>query len=165
MKQRVNQEYEIRPNGTLRVKSVNPDAPMTQQQFKQDCDVNYIMEKFLKTGVITHTRNPGQYLDLVDMPDYNEAALTVARANSAFEELDAHVRLRFNNDPAQFIEFLADENNEDEAVKLGLRIPRDRNPIVDELQTLNKTISSTADTKTKSTTKKDSSKKSESEDK
>ena len=34
--------------------------------------------------------------------------------------LPAHLRARFENDPAQLIDFLGDENNRSEAEKLGL---------------------------------------------
>ena len=105
-RKRENQETYQRSNGTYGVRSINTEPSMTQQQFKQDCDVNYIMDKFLKTGTITHVKaQPGKYLDLVEMPDYNESHLTIARANSAFAELDARVRQEFDNDPAKFIAY------------------------------------------------------------
>lgn len=123
----------IRENGTNRVQSINNDPDMCQQQFKQDCDVNHIMEKYLKTGVISHIRGPGHYLDLVDLPDYQESLHTVIKAQDKFMELPADVRLQFDNDPHKFIEFLGDPSKEAEHIKMGLRSPKEPDPIMETL--------------------------------
>ena len=45
-------------------------------------------------------------------------------AQEKFSELPAHIRKRFGNDPIQFLDFVTDENNKDEATRLGmLKIP------------------------------------------
>ena len=44
----------------------------------------------------------------------------VLAAKTEFESLPAQIRARFQNDPAQLIEFLQDENNRPEAEELGL---------------------------------------------
>lgn len=131
----------MRPNGTIGVRTVNNEPSMTQQQFKQDCDVNYIMDKFRKTGTITHLRKePGAYLDLLDMPDYQQSLQTVINAQNSFMELDAETRLRFDNDPGKFLEWLGDPKNEQEQIQMGLRVPKQIDPVVDQLEQLNKKI-------------------------
>ena len=45
---------EKRKNGSIRVYTVNNEPSMTDQQFKDDCDVNFIVNKFTKTGHLTH---------------------------------------------------------------------------------------------------------------
>ena len=38
---------------------------MTDQQFKDDCDVNFIVDKFTKTGHLTHlAKFQGMYADV-----------------------------------------------------------------------------------------------------
>jgi len=37
-----------------------------------------------------------------------------------FNDLPSSIRSRFGNDPAAFLDFVQDENNADEMVKLGL---------------------------------------------
>lgn len=134
-----HQEHYVRPNGTVGVRTVNNEPSMTQQQFKDDCDVNVIMEKFLKTGTITHLRRePGAYLNLLEMPDYQESLQTVINAQNSFMELDADVRLRFENDPGKFLEWLGDPSKEQEHVAMGLRVPKQNDPVVDQLEALNK---------------------------
>jgi len=38
--------------------------------------------------------------------------------------LPSDVRKRFSNDPAELIDFLADKKNDEEAIKLGLKIKK-----------------------------------------
>jgi len=45
---------------------------------------------------------------------------TIIAAQRAFEALPAKIRDRFANSPERFLAFLADPDNLDEAVKLGL---------------------------------------------
>ena len=47
----------------------------------------------------------------------------VRAADENFMRLDARVRSRFNNSPQKFLEFFADPENREEAVRLGLVLP------------------------------------------
>lgn len=113
----------------IRVRTFNEDASLTQQQFKDDCDINLIIAKYEKTGQITHLRrSEGQYLDLSHISDYQTSLNKVMEANAMFDELPSDVRLRFGNDPQQFITFCQEhEKNYEEGVKLGLFKKRDKN--------------------------------------
>lgn len=114
-------EVSYRPNGTRRVRFMNDEPSLTQQQFKDETDVNNIIKRYVDTGQITHLRNQtGQFADFSDIQDFHGMMDTVVKATEAFESLPAEVRYRFRNDPGQLIEFLQDENNYDEALKLGL---------------------------------------------
>lgn len=93
----------------------------TQQQYQQQCDVNYIMKQYLHTGTINHiAQKKGVYADHTKLPDYHAALNIVKSAESGFMSLDAQVRKRFQNDPQQLINFLSDPKNRPEAEKLGL---------------------------------------------
>lgn len=100
------------------------DPGLTQQQWKDECDVNKIMEQMYKTGSLTHIRNQqtGAYADLTDLPDYQTSLNTIIKANETFEALPAEIRTRFKNDPAELIAFIDDEKNIEESYKLGLRV-------------------------------------------
>lgn len=92
---------------------------LTQQQFKEECDINKILERALRTGVLPVV--PGAiYGDFTDVASYQDAHDALIRANEAFMSLPARIRDRFDNDPARLLEFLSDEANREEAVKLGL---------------------------------------------
>lgn len=93
----------------------------TQQQFEEECNINSIVKRYRETGVITHLsqENP-LYGDFGDVPDYQSALAIVMDAETKFEALPAFLRKRFDNDPSQMLEFVQDESNYEEAVKLGL---------------------------------------------
>lgn len=114
-------EIIVEPNGRVRVRTVNTLDSRTQQQFKDECDINNIIKKYTQTGEITHlARSKGVYADVSEITDYNDAVLKVMKADAAFMTLDASIRARFSNDPAQFLAFMQDPKNYDEGVKLGL---------------------------------------------
>lgn len=96
---------------------------LTQQQFKEECDINNIIARYETTGLLTDPLHPGtrmpQFGDFSNVPDYLHAQTIIARTREAFEALPSKIRDRFDNDPAQMLEFLQDESNREEAVKLG----------------------------------------------
>ena len=96
------------------------EPTLAQQQFKDECDINNILERFGVTGELpTNTRLP-QYGDFSGITDYQSALNAVMEAQEAFMALPAAVRARFANDPAAFVDFCSDESNRDEAIALGL---------------------------------------------
>lgn len=108
---------------------VCPEPTMAQQQFRDEADINTIMERFGRTGeLIAPVRMP-QYGDFTGVNDYHTAMNAVIEAQASFDALPAKVRARFDNDPGRFVEFCLDENNRDEAVSLGLVAP-EKEPVV-----------------------------------
>lgn len=118
------QRWKKRADGSMEVESVPQGETLTQQQYKEDCDVNVIMEKFMKTGQMPQTVAPMLEGDFSNLPSYQEALQTVIDANDMFMEIPAKIRLKFENDPQQLINYLADETNNEEAIKLGLKLPK-----------------------------------------
>lgn len=99
------------------------DETRTQQHFAEECDINTIVRRFGLTGQLpTDVRQP-VYGDYTGITDFQGAMQAVALARESFEQMPADVRARFQNDPAQFVEFCLDDKNADEARKLGLRKP------------------------------------------
>jgi len=85
----------------------------TQQSFRDETDINQIMAKYQKTGIIDHVNEHGpRYGDQPSAPDYHTAMNLVADTNSMFEELPSSVRADFDNDPSQFLDYVADEGNQ-----------------------------------------------------
>lgn len=119
-----HQHQEIthdKKTGRVRVRTINTEPTMTQQQFKEECDINNIVKKHANSGQITHL-NPkrGAFHDFSQLTDYQQMLDTVLSAQDAFQTLPADVRIKFRNDPAQLLQFLQDDKNYDEAIKLGL---------------------------------------------
>lgn len=102
------------------------DEPtLTQQHFKDDCDINNIVRRFIDTGSWSDelaTRRP-MFGDFTQSHDYYEAQNIIAESKTLFEELPSALRKRFNNEPAEMLAFLENENNRQEAVALGLVNP------------------------------------------
>lgn len=103
----------------------------TKQSFKKECDINYVLDRYSKTG--SWSANPGDVVgrrpllgdfSSFDHVDYQTSLNKVIEANNAFKSLPAGVRDRFANDPVRLLSFLEDDSNYAEAVKLGLVEPK-----------------------------------------
>ena len=93
----------------------------TKQSFKEECDINTIMARYRKNGILPEMiKNQPSYGDFSQSSDYLEAMQIVAFANEQFAALDAKTRNRFNNDPAEFLKFTEDPESKAEMVKMGL---------------------------------------------
>ncbi len=101
--------------------SINCGEGRTKQSHKDECDINIVMARYVKTGNLEHiaTAMP-RYGDFSEVPDLHTATNQVNEATELFMELPSEIRSRFNNNPAELLDFLADANNKPEAVKLGL---------------------------------------------
>lgn len=108
----------LRKNGSKRVVTHNAMPSKTDQSFKKDCDVNHIMDKYTKTGHLTHMQQKqGMYADVSMIEDLGQAYNDVQRAEEAFESLPSKLRNKFDNDPVKFVEFMQDPKNMDEAIR------------------------------------------------
>lgn len=92
----------------------------TKQEFKDSSDINQIMAKFIRTGHLEHAAKFEPRYGFATGESYHEALTVVAEAQSMFEELPSATRLRFDNDPAKFLDFVQDEENKAELKKMGL---------------------------------------------
>lgn len=93
---------------------------LTDQSQAAECDVNTIMDRFLKTGVLPGVDAERLYGDFTSVPDFQEAQNIMRQATTQFASLDARLRRRFDNNPAEFLAFATDPKNGEELVKLGL---------------------------------------------
>ena len=106
----------------LRITFVGPGR--TKQSFKAECDINNIMKRYQQSGVIQHLKEgEPQFVDATGY-DYQSAMQIVAQARSMFEQLPAHTRARFENNPAKLLDFAHDPANIQEAVQMGLVDPK-----------------------------------------
>ncbi len=96
---------------------------MTKQSFKKETDINTIMAKYEKTGLLAHvTEYQGYYGDLPSSVDYHDNIQAVIDAKDAFASLTASIRDRFHNEPEEFLEFVLNPENQDEINALGLGV-------------------------------------------
>lgn len=96
----------------------------TKQSFADESNINAIMRKYEKTGVLEHlNKHQGNYGDFADLPTYQEALNQISEAQEMFAEIPATIRLQFENDPGKFLAFVQDPANVDQMVEMGLAIP------------------------------------------
>ena len=111
------------------------DVTLTQQHFKDECDINNILRQFNVTGLLPETTLSPRYGDFTGISDYHTALNQVIAAEDEFMRLPADLRARFENDPAKLIDFLDNQENKDEAMKLGLiNKPEDLPQVVEDIQ-------------------------------
>lgn len=108
-------------SGQRRSQITFPENGRTKQSFKAECDINTIMARYQKTGLLDHVRQvQGQYLDVTGA-DFAEAQNLVAGAKSMFHALPSHIRTKFENSPEVFFKFMENPANAQEAIELGLQ--------------------------------------------
>jgi phage internal scaffolding protein len=107
------------------------DDSLTQQQFRDESDINNIVDRFMKTGHLPDPVSMPQYVDYEGVFDFQSAMNVVRQADENFMRMDAKVRARFHNSPQEFLEFFADPANSEEAVRLGLAVakPKESSPV------------------------------------
>lgn len=109
-----------RENGSVGVDSCDYAETMTQQQYKEECDINNIMKSYVQTGELPLKQRVGQFLDVSNVGSFHEMMDQVIAAEDAFMQFPAQLRSKFENDPQKMFEYLSDDKNYDEAVSLGL---------------------------------------------
>jgi len=96
---------------------------LTQQHFRKEANINSIMRKYTKTGILVDAGKPmrgAPQFGVFDQFDFLESQNKVVQAKQAFMALPARIRQRFANNPAQLLEFIGDEKNRAEAIAIGL---------------------------------------------
>lgn len=114
--------------GRVRVTTICKDV-RTKQEFKEECDINQILKMWIKTGQAPFMATPVAYGDFSQVTDFQESIELVTQTEQQFAALPSHLRDRFGNDAKQLLAFLENDDNREEAEKLGIVA---KMPIVDE---------------------------------
>lgn len=109
-----------KPGETARQQLAMYGTTRTQQQFKDDCDINLIMAKYIKTGVLDHQREHGAEYGFASSDTFRDSMEIVSKANSMFEDLPSSIRSKFENNPAKFLDFVQDPKNLKQMQEMGL---------------------------------------------
>lgn len=99
------------------------DESLAIQSAAEEADINTIVRRFGLTGQLPSGVAMPRYGDFSNLPDFHTAMNMVRQAQEGFMNVPAEIRARFGNDPQQLMQFLEDDRNRDEAVKLGLVKP------------------------------------------
>lgn len=139
LRQGLNVNGELLRDFYVAHKPVNLDCQaandgMTRQEFAAETDINVLLERYEKTGVLNHySRRDPLYLDLTEQPigDLRSALHTLDEATAAFMTLPASVRREFDQDPVKFMEYAGDRSNLEQMREWGLAppLPAPKEPI------------------------------------
>jgi len=120
-----------RPHKRVQLTTTQPT--MAKQSMKAECDINNIMRKYEKTGVLTHfNEHRGNYGNFIGFEDYHTSMNKIIDAQNAFMTLPAKVREKFQNDPRKFLEFAQNPENTDQMIEMGLATALPKAPVNDD---------------------------------
>lgn len=102
------------------VRMSNWGKSKARQSEADACNINMIMARYEKTGVLPVDGRESYFADVSQMGDYRTALHHVQESERYFMSLPAELRLRFENDTAAFLDFVSDPENRGELVELGL---------------------------------------------
>lgn len=97
-----------------------PEPTLAKQEFAEECDINYIADRYGLTGELPQVLDLPRFGDFTGIFDFMGAQNAVVKARQQFMTLPAKARARFDNDPQKLLTFLEDPENRDEAIALGL---------------------------------------------
>lgn len=102
-----------------------------RRDMQEDCDINKIMGRWRKTGLMPQATRTPRYGDFSNAMQYQDALNRVMAAKEDFMALPARVRARVDNDPGRFLDFISNTDNLEELVELGLveaQLPQTEEP-------------------------------------
>lgn len=97
-----------------------PEPTRTQQQFKEECDINVILKRFGVTGHLPLMAVQPVQGDFTGVEDYQSMLNTLMAADDNFMRLPSDVREKFGQDPRKFVDFCVDPANIDAVREMGL---------------------------------------------
>jgi phage internal scaffolding protein len=111
----------------------NGEKVRVEQAHKKEVDINNIVKKhgvdmLAKTQLMQEMR-----FDDVTGNDFQEAAIIIARAEQSFNSFPAFIRSQFDNDPAKFLDFAQNPENQEKLIELGLA---NRRPVEEPVKVL-----------------------------
>jgi phage internal scaffolding protein len=109
---------------------------LTDQSWVKNSDINNIMKKYAKTGVLPQTKqNLAQYLDVSEVPSLEDAHNLIIEARNMFMELPADVRKLMDNDPNNLHDFCKNPANREYLIERG---------VLDKVEIVNTEVSQVA---------------------
>lgn len=82
---------------------------MTDQSYKDECDLGFIIENYVKKGIPLPDSSMN-YVDCTTVQEFQDAQMLVAEAKSNFEQLPSKERDRFKT-VENYLEFISNPSN------------------------------------------------------
>ena len=110
-----------------------------EQSHKEEVDINNIVKRHAgQMELIAGVAALQQFtFDDVTSNDFQENMNAILQAKETFEKVPSEIRKRFGNDPAAFMDFVHDPNNNDALIQMGLKEPPEPAPAPVQVQVVN----------------------------
>lgn len=93
----------------------------TKQSFRDECNIQTILKKYQQgLPIDTGSLQGEQFGDFTNMGDFTTAQRRIRVAQESFQALPSKIRSRFHNEPGELLDFMNDEENREEAQRMGL---------------------------------------------
>lgn len=83
----------------------------TNQAFKESCNINTILKRYVTTGVIDHVKKYAPEYGEVSSMDFEQAFNTVKKSKEMFASLPAVVRENFGHSVENFLAYMENPEN------------------------------------------------------
>lgn len=95
---------------------------MTVQSEKDNCDINVIMNRYATCGTPLPIRQDIEpvYADVAELGDYMENFQRCKQAEEMFNALPSALRKELDNNPANLLPFIQNEDNKERCYEYGL---------------------------------------------
>lgn len=111
-------DYEFGDRGDIIFPDDEPS--LADQSAKDECDINLIIDRANRGMMPPISERIPSFGDFTEVPDFQTMQNMVIQAQEEFEALPSAIRNRFDNEPAKLLAFLANSENREEAIRLGL---------------------------------------------
>lgn len=114
------------PPKELRGDCDNFDETLTQQHFKDECDINNIIARYQVTGLltdpsVTNVNRTPLFGDFSELPhDYQSAQTFIMEAQEQFASMPSTIRAHFHDDPGDLLAAFDNPARHAELVELGI---------------------------------------------
>lgn len=104
------------------VKTAGGGRLMTKQAEKDSADVNKLVDRWRKTGVLPHASNrQPHYGDFTGRDDFHGMMTRVREAERQFFDLPSRIRDYCGNDAAEYLDLCLNPERREECEKLGIK--------------------------------------------
>lgn len=111
---------------------IDPKTGRTHQSFKDDCDINNLIDRWRRTGIAEFTPRKAIYGDVSEFPDYHHSANLIAAADQQFALLSPEDQKKYGSPhglvEAAYAASLAEANSQGTDDSLGVTVPSDTKP-------------------------------------
>lgn len=114
-------EFATRYNPAESFGIVFSKPSLTQQHFKDECDINHIVATYQETGIMPQGNREPLFGDFAGIPtSFQESQNLFKEAQDKFYSLPSDLRKMLDNSPQKLLEFMSNPANTEACVKFGL---------------------------------------------